>query len=238
MFNKSQTRNLKIVLVFLFVISLSGYVLSRYSVQEYKGRGFAAIDSEYVEPKLYHDFVNDEEIRHLLDIAEPLFTKSTVINSKAGAGHLDESVRQSETAWLPKNDPVVKSVIERASELTKIPFKNAEKIQLLRYTPGGFYSPHHDSSCGDGEVAFKFEKRGGQRVATVVMYLNDDFTGGETVFPNLNKTFKPIKNSALLFYSLEKNGNKCHPLSLHGGNPVETGQKYIANVWLREREMK
>ena len=53
---------------------------------------------------------------------------------------------------------------------------------------------------------------------------------------NINKTFIPKKYNALLFYSLEKNGNKCHPLSLHAGMPVETGQKYIANVWLREKE--
>ena len=38
----------------------------------------------------------------------------------------------------------------------------------------------------------------------------------------------------VLFYSLEKNGNKCHPLSIHSGTPVISGQKYIANIWLRE----
>ena len=48
--------------------------------------------------------------------------------------------------------------------------------------------------------------------------------------------YKPKKLNGLLFYSLENNGNKCHPLSLHSGMPVKTGNKYIANIWLREQK--
>ena len=120
--------------------------------------------------------------------------------------------------------------------MTKIPFENAEKMQVVKYEPNGFYNAHYDASCDDKKECVEFEQNGGQRVVTMIIYLNDDFTGGATYFPNLNKTFIPTKYNALLFYSLEKNGNKCHPLSLHAGMPVETGQKYIANVWLRERE--
>ena len=84
----------------------------------------------------------------------------------------------------------------------------------------------------------EFEKNGGQRVVTMIIYLNDDFTGGTTEFPNLKQEYFPKKGNALLFYSLQKNGDKCHPLSLHAGTPVKTGHKYIANVWLREKPYK
>jgi prolyl 4-hydroxylase len=75
----------------------------------------------------------------------------------------------------------------------------------------------------------------------MLIYLSDGFTGGGTHFPNLNKTYKPPKWGALLFYPMQRDSpidgspRKAHKLALHAGMPVENGQKYIANVWIRER---
>ena len=80
----------------------------------------------------------------------------------------------------------------------------------------------------------KFNKDG-YRVLTMVIYLNDDFEGGATKFPNIDKEYKPEKYSGLLFYPMNKNGDKCHDNSLHAGMPVISGEKYIANVWIRDK---
>tara|TARA_A100001015_G_scaffold138285_1_gene153251 strand:- start:360 stop:1061 length:702 start_codon:yes stop_codon:yes gene_type:complete len=226
-----STKNIILIIIILIFLVLIGiYIVNRNSIPEYKGRGYCPIENEYQEPQLFTNFINEEESKHILKISEPLFSESKLVTGGT------DNVRKSETAWLSKDDPVINSIIQKVCNITKIPFENAEKMQVVKYDPNGFYNAHYDASCDDKKECVEFEQNGGQRKVTMIIYLNDDFTGGATHFPNLNKTFIPKKYNALLFYSLEKNGNKCHPLSLHAGMPVETGQKYIANVWLREKE--
>ena len=197
---------------------------------EYKGRGYCNIDAEYIKPVLYQGFITPDENRYIIDRATPLFAESQLVSGTM------KNVRKSETAWLNRNDPVVSKIIGRVCDLVKISPKNAEKMQVVKYEPNGYYNLHYDASCDDRRECVEFEKNGGQRVITMLIYLNDEYHGGETDFPRLNSKYKPPKNSGLLFYSLEKNGNKCHPLSIHAGTPVISGNKYIANIWLRETE--
>jgi prolyl 4-hydroxylase len=63
------------------------------------------------------------------------------------------------------------------------------------------------------------------------MYLNDDFDGGETFFPKINKKVVPELGKAVLFYSVNNNGVLLQK-SLHGGLPVQSGEKWIANKWI------
>ena len=194
----------------------------------YKGRGYCSPTSEYIHPKSYPQFLTETERKYILQTAEPMFRKSTVVNESM------PNVRQSYTAWLPKTDSTIKSIIQRVCDITNIPFENAEKVQVVKYDPNGYYKPHYDASCDDRKECVEFEKNGGQRVLTMIIYLNDDYEGGHTHFPRLDTKYKLASCDALLFYSLEQNGNKCHPLSLHAGTPVISGHKYIANIWLRE----
>jgi prolyl 4-hydroxylase len=68
----------------------------------------------------------------------------------------------------------------------------------------------------------------------MLIYLNDSFEGGETEFPNLKMKLKAPKYGAIMFRPLEKDGNRCHPLALHKGTEITSGEKYICNVWIRE----
>ena len=78
-----------------------------------------------------------------------------------------------------------------------------------------------------------FEK-GGPRIYTILMYLNDDFQEGETEFPNLNKKFKLSTGNAIFFHNLDNKKEMVHSLSLHRGNTVYNGEKWIATIWVRE----
>lgn len=226
------TRNFTIILVILFILLILLIMLwMRFKNKnvQYKGRGYCSIDADYVEPVVYENFISDKECDYILKTANPMFSQSRLVS-----GFMTD-VRKSETAWLPKSDPVVANIIKRVCNITNIPFENSEKMQVVKYEPNGYYRPHYDASCDDKKECVEFEKNGGQRVLTMIIYLNEDFTGGRTEFGNLGREYIPKKNNGLLFYSLQKDGNKCHPKSLHAGMPVETGNKYIANVWLRER---
>ena len=72
----------------------------------------------------------------------------------------------------------------------------------------------------------------GPRYLTVLFYLNDNFEGGETIFPKINKLVKPKKGKAIIFQNVDNNG-VIITQALHGGEPVKNGEKWIANKWIK-----
>lgn len=191
--------------------------------------GYDDNPDEYLEPKVYPNFITEEECSYILELSKEHFEDSIVI-----AGY-DSSIRKSKTCWLPKTDDKIRAIIQRVCDIHNYPIENAEDLQVVKYDPNGYYNEHHDSCCDENEKCAEFITRGGNRVITMVIYLNDGFSGGSTRFINLNQDIKPDKNSGILFYPMNKKGDKCHRKALHAGMPVSSGQKYIANVWIRER---
>jgi hypothetical protein len=74
----------------------------------------------------------------------------------------------------------------------------------------------------------------GQRIATFLIYLNDDFEGGETVFPKAGLSVRPAKGDALFFANVDEAGAP-DPRSLHAGLPVAAGEKWIVSQWIHNR---
>jgi hypothetical protein len=102
-----------------------------------------------------------------------------------------------------------------------------------KWEPGAYARVHSDNTDEHGNSgAFTRSRYAG------FLYLNDNFEGGATQFPKINKKFKPKKYSGILFYPMNKNGDKCHENSLHAGMPITKGQKYIANVWIRDKKYR
>ena len=136
---------------------------------------------------------------------------------------MNEDIRKSETAWLSRDDKVVRNVINRCLKYTDRPITNCEKLQVLKYKPGGHYKPHQDAFKDDDNM----------RVHTFIIALNDGYKGGETIFPNLNKTYK-LNAGDVLFFDTVDNYNLITSKSLHGGKTVEAGDKWICNLWVRK----
>lgn len=198
-------------------------------IQSIAELGYADINDEYIYPTIYKQFVTPDEADYIKN-----FTADKFINSETVGAGLDLNTRKSKTAWIDKNDPVAKNIILRACAINNYPFENAEHLQVVKYGPSGFYNPHHDSTADDNTESAEFLKTGGHRIMTMLIYLNDDFTGGSTRFVTLEKDIKPPKYGSILFYPLDKNNRQCHPKALHAGLPIESGEKYIANVWIRQ----
>jgi hypothetical protein len=128
-----------------------------------------------------------------------------------------------------------KDLIQKICDQHNLKFENCEDMQIVKYEKDNYYKEHHDSfPFYDPD----FLSQGGHRVLTTLIYLNDDFEGGETWFPNLSMNVSPKRNSAVVFRPLDKSNKKCHPKALHGGNPVESGTKYICNIWIRDEPYK
>jgi prolyl 4-hydroxylase len=213
------------VLVSFFIGLLVMWIISDRS------RGFETDEMPWDGPQMVHDILEQHECDYIISKAESSFTRSSVV----GIDGPDES-RTSETAWIGRDDPVARKILERACELTGKCYKNAEDLQVVRYKPGTYYRAHHDACCEDSEACSLFENKGGQRVGTLLVYLNDDFTDGETHFPDFGDLkMKAPPGSAIFFKPLGSEG-KCHPKALHAGLPISSGTKYVCNAWVRESE--
>lgn len=176
----------------------------------------------YREPTVVKNLLSDEERAHIIKEATPMLHASTVKKARV----VEENVRKSETAWLSMRDPIVRDVMERCIRHTDRPLQNCEQLQVLRYKPGGYYVPHQDAFI---------EKN--MRMYTFILALNDDYEGGETVFPYLNKSYKLEAGDALFFDTLD-NYNLDTSKALHGGQPVKSGEKWICNLWVRKQSYK
>lgn len=191
-------------------------------------RGFTHEEAPWDPPVQVDSILTPEECRRVIDMSEPNFTRSELV------GSVPSNVRTSETAWLSKSDPISQKIIQRVHELTGSTENECEQIQVVKYKPGTYYREHHDSCCDESRACLDFEKQGGQRNATLLVYLNDDFEEGETWFPKLDLKLRAPPGSGILFRPLGRDEAKCHPKALHAGLPIKSGTKYICNVWVRE----
>jgi prolyl 4-hydroxylase len=196
-------------------------------------RGFTDSQASWEHPRIVEDILTPEECQYIIDKAEPMFTRSTVVGTSA-----PDASRTSQTAWIPKTDPVARKVFAKAIEHTGKTMDECEHLQVVKYEPNTYYREHHDSCCDGSQGCVDFEKEGGQRVATLLVYLNDNFTDGETHFPNLDLKLKADPGSAILFRPLGSEEAKCHPKALHAGLPISSGVKYVCNAWIRENKFR
>eukprot|EP00245_Coleochaete_scutata_P007187 TRINITY_DN22309_c0_g1_i1.p1 TRINITY_DN22309_c0_g1~~TRINITY_DN22309_c0_g1_i1.p1 ORF type:complete len:291 (-),score=44.96 TRINITY_DN22309_c0_g1_i1:32-904(-) len=193
---------------------------------------------------LYHNFLSDEECDHIVNLGRPRMEKSTVVDQDTGKSVLS-TVRTSSGMFMDeadRKDPVIARIEKRIAHYSMIPYENGELLQVLRYEFDQFYVPHHDWFDDEWNL-----KRGGQRVATMLMYLSSDIVGGETIFPDAENAgmcscggemkkgicVQPKKGNAVLFWSTKLDG-KTDDLSLHGGCKVISGEKWSSTKWMRE----
>ncbi len=195
--------------------------------------------SESPKIVLIHDFLSDDECAYLIELARPILKRSTVVNESASGASKVDKRRTSEGAFLSNyyNESKLQKIEKKLSALTDYPRENGESIQVLHYGIGAEYRPHYDYFNPQTPGGASHLKRGGQRLATVIMYLNTPIEGGETVFPQASISVTPKKRNALLFYNCLPSG-ETDRLSLHGGAPVAAGEKWIATKWFRAKKFR
>ena len=143
---------------------------------------------------------------------------------------IDINHRNSETVWLVKNNDIVERIAKRISELTNTSIDLQEDMQCVHYNPGGVFKEHHDAYT-DEELVEIIGQGDRQRYSTFLIYLNDGYTGGETLFPRIRKKIVPEKGKAIYFKNIDSK-NVIIPESLHVGSRVKTGEKWVANIWI------
>ena len=184
---------------------------------------FPNVRQVHVNPPLYivEDFLSPSECEHIIKISEPKLEKSHVVDKATGRGVTHPS-RTSESTYHGYD---LKWLVSRIHRLTGIPQNFQEPAQVARYHTGQFYQSHQDALDDVGEE--------GQRVCTVLIYLNDVKRGGGTLFNTLNVRVHPKKGSAAVFFPAKMDG-KIDERYLHTAEDA-SDTKWVSQVWLRNK---
>ena len=182
---------------------------------------------------LFANLLSASECEALINSARPRLSRSLTVDTRTGAEALNAARTSEGMFFMRGENELVQRVETRIARVLGWPRENGEGLQVLRYGPGAEYQPHYDffDPAEPGTPALL--KRGGQRVATLIMYLNQPEKGGATDFPDLGLRVEPRRGQAVFFnYALPDLASR----TLHGGAPVLAGEKWIATKWLRQRE--
>ena len=181
--------------------------------------------SKAPEVLLFKALLNVDECQYLIDSATPSFQSSVIVDPASGQMR-PHPVRTSDTAAFPWVDetPAIHAINQRLAAASGTPAENGEPLQILRYAPGQEYRPHHDA----------LPHTDNQRILTMLVYLNDAYEGGETIFLKTGLKVKGAIGDALLFRNADQQG-RPYPAAQHAGLPVRAGQKLIASRWIHEK---
>jgi prolyl 4-hydroxylase len=180
---------------------------------------------------VFSGLLSDDECDEIIALARVRLARSETVQTQTGSSEVNEA-RTSQGMFFTRGEhPVCARLEARIAALMNWPIENGEGLQVLRYGPGAEYKPHYDYFDPDQAGTPTILKRGGQRVASLVCYLNTPTLGGATVFPDVQLDVAPVKGNAVFF-----SYDRPHPVTrtLHGGAPVIEGEKWVATKWLRQ----
>ena len=179
-------------------------------------------------------FLNKEECDSLITICK---TQSCNINIK-------NYIKAHPFEIKDESHFIFSKIREFISIETGLPKENQEFISCIRYGENGSYHEHYDTFIYPShalakniDTQFFYDSnmsQGGHRKYTSIIYLNDDFSGGETYFAKLNKTIKPETGKIVLWKNIKEN-NEIDELMFHTGKSVLSNEKWILVIYIREK---
>lgn len=170
--------------------------------------------------QLMDHFLSSDECDRIIEYAESkqLLSRSQVTSD--GSTYRISTNRTSSTAFLDTQDnPLFRSIHQRAAAFLNLSEEYMENLQIIRYREGEEFKPHTDPRYDT------------DRKYTILLYLSEEFEGGETYFPELDLKIKPKKGRMLCFLNRDDT-NQIISLSTHAGLPTYNGVKYGCNLWV------
>ncbi|GGP23206.1 2OG-Fe(II) oxygenase [Silvimonas iriomotensis] len=178
--------------------------------------------------------VSAREAEQLIDLARPRLRPSTVVDPATGMDVVADHRSSEGMFFRLMETPLLEKLDRRLATLTGLPVENGEGFQILHYRTGAGSAPHYDYLTPSNVANAESITRSGQRIITIVIYLNDVLAGGETVFPDTGWAITPQLGNAI-YFEYGNAAGQIDPASLHASAPVLKGEKWVATKWIRER---
>jgi prolyl 4-hydroxylase len=183
---------------------------------------------------VFGDVLSADECEAMIERSRDRLQPSTTVNPDTGTFDVIPN-RTSRGIWFQRGeDEFIARLEARFASLMNAPVENGEGLQVLHYEIGQEYRPHFDYFPPGQAGSNVHLASGGQRVATLIVYLSDVEAGGQTIFPEIGLSVAPNRGGAVYFHYLNGAG-QVDPMTLHGGAPVVSGEKWIMTKWVRER---
>lgn len=210
---------------------------ARFSVEEWFGRVKGV--QRFTEPRVFTvtNFLPKAACAWIIERSRSRLEAARVKNPEKGGATIEFNRSNTGTGFsVLESDLVLELANARVAAATGLGRSQQEATNVLHYDPGQEFQPHFDF-IDPAEPRLRHEvQQAGQRVLTALIYLNEDFEGGETEFPRLDWRFKGATGDALLFWNVTPHGG-LEPNSLHAGLPPTSGEKWIYSKWVRDRPL-
>jgi prolyl 4-hydroxylase len=173
--------------------------------------------------RLIRKLLTEAECAYVGRQANPALKPSLIFDPKTRRpmpNPVRNSVGMNFGPWA--EDLVVHSLNLRIAKASATDVRWGEPLHVLRYDVGQEFKPHLDALPGVAN----------QRRWTVLVYLNEDYIGGETDFPELGLRVRGETGDALLFENAGADG-RADERTRHAGLEVRSGTKWLASRWIR-----
>ncbi|RZI62613.1 MAG: 2-oxoglutarate-dependent dioxygenase [Rubrivivax sp.] len=175
-----------------------------------------------------------DECEEVIALARGRLRPSTLVDPRTGRDIVSGLRSSLGMFFRPAETPLIARLDRRIAEIMNLPVSHGEGLQILHYPEGAGSAPHYDFLVPSNPANQASIARSGQRVSTLVTYLNDVPAGGETVFPAASWAVSPQRGNAVYFEYANSHGELDHA-SLHASSAVTRGEKWVATKWMRER---
>tara|TARA_B110000037_G_scaffold201609_1_gene243104 strand:+ start:973 stop:1815 length:843 start_codon:yes stop_codon:yes gene_type:complete len=193
------------------------------------------LGNKWTNVYILDNFMAPDECDKIIKGAHGKMTLSTLTRASD-----DPNFRTSETCYF-EGTPIQTHVDKKICDAMGINTNMSEPCQIQHYNLGKQFKAHHDFFHGGEEFeefAGDSSRYQGQRTWTFMVFLNNVKKGGETEFISLdNLHVTPKTGTAVVWNNLNGDGT-INFQTLHQGNPILAGEKYIITKWFRERVQK
>lgn len=185
--------------------------------------------------RVIEGFASAAECRWLIERARDRLQAAVVLDIHGQ--HVVDSERTNRSAYFQVSDMdlVLEMIRTRIAAATHVPVPLFEPPQLLHYSVGQEFKPHLDYLEPSNPNHHERLREGGQRIATFLIYLNEEFEGGETEFSQIGLRYRGNTGDAIFWANCDMEG-RPDPMTLHAGLPPTAGEKWILSQWIRDRQ--
>ncbi len=185
--------------------------------------------------RVFANFVTHSVCAWLIEQARPSLKRALIYDPVGGKDIADHMRTNSAAGFDLMHADVVQAAVQwRMSIAVGVPVAHMEGPTVLHYGVGEQITNHYDFvNPRIPNYQSEIEKRG-QRIVTFLVYLNDDYEGGETDFAQLRLRYHGAKGHGIFFTNALPNGEPDLRM-VHAGLPPKDNEKWLMSQFIRNR---